>query len=48
MLNNYRLDEIDFFFWAYKNARTLLLYYHYKAIFEDLISEYKNIEAIPC
>ena len=40
-----RLDEIDFYFWAYKNAKSLFLYYHYKAKFDELMAEYDAIEA---
>lgn len=38
-----RLDEIDFYYNAFTSAKSLFLYYHYKAIFDDLIFEYKAI-----
>ena len=39
-----RLNELEYYYNAFTSAKSLYLYYHYKAIFEDLILEYESIE----
>ena len=39
----YLLDEIEFYLLAYYTAKSEYLYYHYKTIFDEKISEYKAI-----
>jgi hypothetical protein len=40
---DYRLDKIERAYKNFTRAKSLLLYYHYLASFEDSLSEYKLI-----
>ena len=39
----YLLDEIEFYLLAYYTAKSEYLYYHFKAIFDEKMAEFKAI-----